>query len=632
MSSAALLDAPAVHASPRPLTRAEIGARILRLPEDQQAHALRCLKALGPALERRGAKAQAQRDYRQRRRYAGDPAAYFADILGLTLTKQQEDVLEQLVTWPKVLIPSGNNLGKTFILGAWAVYRFDAVAALEDAETGEREQGARILLPGPDHDTVFQTVYAEMLSLARRAELRGHLMPGERSIKSVTWSVREKWNVEAFAPARRVEQKVSHTASGRHHRNQVALVEEGQGVSEATWGAVEGMCSSDGNQIISSFNPTEPIGAAFQRARSGSYRVIHLSAFNHPNVRERRLVIPAAVDFKVIDARVRNECQDRGPFPGTPAQDEHHDFLYALPTIDMPEMGARKDGQLGHPSASLRVYRPSGRFTAQVFGKWPASSESGLFNAGDVDAAMARWATTRDPATVPDNVGVDPAREGGDDPTAAPRWGDSADALLRLYAQAQKVSQAAIDMLRATRRARVGTVRIFPRGKGPEIATRLAAIFPGSPFTIDEGGIGASPLDYLTSVLHRQAVGVSFAETPLDRTSDDEPWSENMRTQLYVRAAMLTHRGLVDIPNDALLREELLAHSVLDKAKVVEKLDRRTNRTIKVREPSVLLIPKDEIKKMIGRSPDRADAFVLSLFNRPIVPHQVVQQTKFRHR
>jgi hypothetical protein len=150
------------------------------------------------------------------------------------------------------------------------------------------------------------------------------------------------------------------------------------------------------------------VGAAFQRARSGSYRVIHLSAFDHPNVQQRKLVIPAAVDFKVIDGRVRSECQDRGPFPGTPAQAEHHDFVYALPTLDTPERGTRSDGQKGHPGFPLRVYRPSPRFTAQVFGKWPASSESGLFNAGDVDAAMARWALTRDPATIPDNVGVDP--------------------------------------------------------------------------------------------------------------------------------------------------------------------------------------------------------------------------------
>lgn len=618
---------PATTAS----SRSEIAARILKLPPDKQAAAIRCVKALEPALKRKGARSQATRDYLQRRKYVGDPWAYFADIFGVTLTKQQDAVVERLLTVPKLLIPSGNNLGKTFLLAGWGVYRFDAVAALEDSETGQREQGAQILLPGPDHETVFRTVYAEMLALALRAEARGHLMPGERSDKSVTWQVRAKWHVEAFAPAQRVRNDVAHSASGRHHRNQIALIEEGQGVPEPTWAAVEGMCSSDGNQIVSSFNPTNPVGSAFQRSRSGSFATIHLSAFDHPNVKKRALVIPAAVDFKVIDGRVRDQCQDRGPYPATPVEPEQKDFVYAVPSTNASEHGPRADGRPGHPDAQLRVYRPSARFTAQVLGEWPATSESGLFNAGDVDAAMLRWSRSPDPATIPDNVGVDPAREGDDDPAAAPRWGESASSLLRAYKEAQNVNQAAIDQLRQTRRCRIGNIRILPRGKGPEVATRLAALFPASPFAIDEGGVGTSPFDYLATVLQRQCTAVSFAETPLD-VLPGEPYSENMRTQLYVRLSMLVARGLVDLPNDPLLREELLAHATEESSKVITKRDPRTNETVKVREPAVALIPKDDIKKMIGRSPDRADACVLAVFSRPMPAVGTWQVGKFRVR
>ncbi|MGH9888270.1 MAG: hypothetical protein ACREBE_22240, partial [bacterium] len=391
-------------APPRPLTRAEVGARILRLPPEQQAHALQCLKALGPVLERKGTRSQATRDYRERRKYAGDPWAYFRDKYGLTMSQQQDDVLELLTKRSRVLIPSGNNLGKTYLLAGWGLYRFDVIGALEDEDTGDQEQGAKILLPGPDHPTIFATIYAKMLTLARRAVARGHLLPGSWSERSVLWQVRPEWDMEAFSPPSRTTQEIAHTASGRHHRNQVALVEEGQGVPEATWGAVEGMCSSAGNQIVSSFNPTEPVGPAFQRARAGSYHVIHLSALDHPNVTKRRGVIPGAIDFTVVDGRVRSQCQDRGPWPGIMLQPEHNDFVYAVPRLDAPERGPRSDGVAGHPDAEPHVYRPSPRFTAQVLGQWPASSESGLFNAADVDAAMTRWASSRDPHTIPDNV------------------------------------------------------------------------------------------------------------------------------------------------------------------------------------------------------------------------------------
>lgn len=626
-SSALAVASPALA---RRLSRTELARRILTLPPEERALATHYLaRAAASALERKGARSQATRTARARRRYAGDPWAYFADILGWTLTPQQEEALAVMEAETRVLLPSGNNLGKTFLIGGFGVYVMDAVAALPDAENGAEEQGARILLPGPDHDTVFETVYAEMLSHAARAEARGHLMPGERSDRSVLWRVRAKWHVEVLTPPKRVGQNVAHTASGRHHRNQIALIEEGQGVEEPLWRAAEGMCSSPGNKIISPFNPTEPSGPAYARAQSGGYRVVHLDAFEHPNVKERRAVVPDAVDVAVIDQRVRTDCRDRGPWPGTPLEPDYGDFVYALPpargaagsAAGAAELGPRADGQLGAPGGALRVYRPNGPFTAQVRGRWPASSDSGLFNSADLDAAMRAWREAKRPPGAPDRVGGDIAREGTDDTVTAPAWGDAADVLLRAYAEAQEqeAAPAALAQLLAARRAYVGELRVFPKGDGPETAQRIARVYPDSPLVLDEGGVGSSPLDHLTRVLGQEAIGVSFGAAALPRVPG-EPWTDNLRTQLYVRAAMVVARGLVLVPHDPLLREELLAHWLEESSRTAEVLVTRKGqpaRRVKQRVPSVALPEKKEIKKRIGRSPDRADAFVLSLFSPP---------------
>lgn len=569
-----------------------------------------------PALVRPGARSQAVREIKARRRYAmgNDPWAYFADILGLTLTPQQDAVVELLLTESRLLIPSGNNVGKTFLLAGWGIYRFDAVAALEDDETGEPEQGARILLPGPDHETVFKTIYAEILTLANRAELRGHLMPGERSDRSVLWQVRPKWDMEAFSPPQRVQQQVAHTASGRHHRNQVALVEEGQGVPETVWRGVEGMCSSEGNQIVSSFNPTEPVGPAYQRATNGTYRVIHLSALDHPNVIHREPRVPAAVDFRVIDKRVRADCRDRGPYPGTPIEAEHNDFVYALPDVGAKEQRARKDGIRGARGVAPHVYRPGTTFTAQVMGLWPASNEDALFSAGHWDAGVQRWKASRDPGSAPDRVGADVAREGVDESMAAPSWGPTAESALRAYFDAELRGADALEKVYRDFRIRVGELRVLAKGDGVDIAQQLHRRYPASPFNVDETGVGTSPLDHLARVLRRDVTGVSFGAAAEQPINDSEPWSENLRTQLYVRAALAVNRGLVDPPSDPLLREEILAHYVVHGFKTFERKNRQTGYLEKVRVPSVALPPKDEIKKLIGRSPDRADTFVLALY------------------
>lgn len=570
--------------------------------EEARRAALSGLRGAGRPVVRR-------RRPEERRRYAQDPPAYMRDVLGLFLTSQQDEALEAMHRETRLLIPSGNNVGKTFLLGAYATFTMDAVAALPDEENGLPEQGARVLLPGPDAATIQATVYAEMLAHARRAERRGFAMPGRRSEDSVLWRVSPAWEVEAFSPPKRVGQAVAHTASGRHHRNQVALIEEGQGVEERLWRAVEGMCSSEGNKIISSFNPTEANGPAFQRARGGSYRVLHLSSLDHPNVRGRSVVIPAAVDFRVIDARVR-ECRDRGGYPAVRPDATHGEFLYALPPTGASERGPRQDGVLGHPDGEVRVYRPTPAFEAQVMGQWPRTSDLGLFNPGAWDAAVQRWLEAPEPAGLPDQVGVDAAREGEDETCYAPRWGEGADVLLRAYFLAEdEENPELLEQLRRDRRITVGDIRVAPKGRGPEVAEEIAKAYSLSPWAVDEGGVGASVLDHAAMVLGVDATGVSFAARAPERLPG-EPWCENTRAALYVRAAMLIDRGLVDAPDDPLLREEILAHELVHGARVVQ--DSVTGK--KERKPTVRILEKHEIKRKIGRSPDRADAFVLSLF------------------
>jgi hypothetical protein len=552
------------------------------------------------------------RSKNERRKYAGDPHSYFRDILGWFLTPQQEGALETIEENDRVLVPSGNNLGKTFLLSGYSVYRFDAVAALEDEDRGLDEQGSQILLPGPDHQTIFSTIYAGILEHALRAEKRGYPMPGKRSERSVHWRVRPRWFMEPFAPSVRVEQDIAHSASGRHHRNQVATIEEGQGVQESLWKAVEGMCSSAGNKIISAFNPSEPVGPAYQRALQGGWRVTHMCAFDHPNVRGRQVVVPDAISYRVIDARVMNECRNRGKYPDTQPDTMFGDFIYALPpSLDSEERGEREDGELGHADGQLRVYRPTPAFEAQVLGEWPRSMNTGLFDPGSIDSASKRWSEREKPEDAPDRVGVDVAREGDDESCACPSWGTHATDLLRDWrsANVEHDVKTIAEMLE-NRRIYVGEIVTAPKGDGPTVARWMHDKFPHSPMNVDETGVGASVYDHLAKVLEAPATAVSFAMVPTEKLPD-EVICLNNRAAMYVRAAKLVQIGMVDMPKDVLLREELLAHEIIYTEKVVPVKGSRK----KQRKPAIRIMEKDKVKKKIGRSPDRADAFVLSLFS-----------------
>lgn len=556
------------------------------------------------------------KNLKERRAYLGDPHRYFRDRLKWALTPQQESVLDLVMRSDRVLVPAGNGVGKTFFMGGVGLYFFEIESSRYDEERGYEEQGCRLLLIGPDSKTVFSTIYSEMMAQASRAEQASFSMPGERSERSVQWVVRPMWSVESFNPPRRVKENVRHTVSGRHHKNQIAIVEEAQGVDEATWRAVEGMCSSRGNKIISAFNPTEPAGAVYQRAQDGGYDVLHLDAFDHPNVKQRQWVVPEAISYLVVDDRVRTQCQNRGPIPGAVPDPEFDDFLYSLP----PERGAaeggpRADEIRGHAGGEIRVFRPSATFQAQVRGRWPRTLESGLVNPADWDMSTARWRALPLPSAVADQVAIDLAREGGAEIVAVPRWGENPELLLRRFSKAQRAGQLAeMKRIQDVSQLYVGLPFVLQRGDGPSVARQIYRLYQRSPIVVDAAGVGASVYDHLRHVLNVSAEGLSFAASAPE-PADGEPYTENLRAFMYVRMARLVQLGLVAVPSDPLLREEIMATEVIYVRKVVTTPEGNKQSVLSIR-----IQDKEEISRKLGRSPDRADAFVMSLYQgRPVV-------------
>lgn len=580
------------------LSRVDLRDRILQLPEHMREQALQCAEVLYSGEVDRST---LKRDPEQRRAWANDPEGYVETVFGYELTDQEREVLRAMRDHDKLLVPAARGVGKSWILGLGALWRFDCCGAILD-ENG-REQGARILLPGPDHGTILHTIYEKILLHAQVAERRGYAMPGDRSELSVHWRVpgHPDWCMEAMSPPKSVGMGQAHQASGRHHRNQHAFFEECAGAQEPLWRAIEGQCSGDGNSITGAYNPTEPSGPAVGREKSGSYFVLRLSALNFPNVIKRASLIPGAVGYKHIDEHVRIGCTDLGPYPGTLLDEQVGDFVYALPPAGAEERGGRTDGIVGHPDGVPRVYRPGDTALVSILGKTAAAAPGGLFSADSIDRAFARYLRRSQPSPRPDRVACDAAREGACDATAAPAWGDAAEHVLRQYLEQMEQSEPKDE----APGIRIGHIVVLRKGDGPTIARELFARWRGVPISIDDGGQGVSVYDHLNRVLHAPVEPVTFgaaAPAPLPGL----PWCVNLRTWMYVTLAALLNWDLVDIAPDETLKAELLAHETTSQTKVVDVDGLR--RTVS----AVALCHKDEIIKQIGRSPDRSDVVVLA--------------------
>lgn len=543
-----------------------------------------------------------------RSRYAADPWAYHHDILGRRLTPQQGDILEAVLECDRVAIQAANNLGKTFLLAGMAVWFMDAVGSRVGSDG--QKHGARLLLPGPSLGTVRATIWSEIMQQIEAARWRGHAVPG-RQFNAVNltklWEVRPGWEVEALSPPKKPGEKQAHSAAGRHARNQWAIAEEGAGIPLALWNAMLGMCSGYGNKIITAWNPTERGSHVYQLTRGSGWKLFELSAMDHPNVVTRRAVIPAAISHLVIDGAVETECDEVGPVATVTPSPEHLDFIYALPPADAVEDEPRTDGIRGHRDGEPKVYRPRGQFAPRRLGKYPKDDTSGLFDAVAWDRATERWRAGTDPEVPPDRVGIDAAGEGRDEVTAAPSWGLDAAGLLDAWSTAvgaKDVERCAA--MQATGRTRVGRIQVLAGTSGPAIAAEAMELFPRATWVAESTHDGKAVLDHAEHVMRKHDLvrWNPSGQPPPDHPFPEEILCDNERTVAYVRLAMLVLRGLVDVPDDAQLRQEIMAIELQwGKTRLIDGEVREVAR----------VIPKRILKHRLGRSPDRADAVILTL-------------------
>lgn len=520
-----------------------------------------------------------------------------ADILGIaTLTEDQSTFLDKIVQGNRVLAKAGNSLGKTHLLAAVGVWFMDAVAAQLDTEG--REEGAIWIMTAPDASTVDSTIWARALEHMERAKRNGYPMPGWYSDKSVLWRVRsEDWFVEKLSPPRRVGEGQQHGAAGRHHKNLLITIDEGPGVDEARYRAAEGMASGDHNKIVVAGNPTELSGPFVEMAEGATYTTIRIGAFTHPNVIQRREVIPGgAVSHKRVDERVKDWCFDRGEFdPDTNVPDPRFfDFLYRLhpwlgddqrrDNIPDPMPADQRivvDGQeyrvLGHADAPIHVFRPDSRFLPTVMGHFPLEKSGGLFPTAYIDRAFERWLELSRTGVIKflegksyHTVGVDPAEEGGDSPMVAPMWLHND---LKVYDR----------------------IRDLRRGLDYEIAGRVYMYGRKEPlYIVDAIGVGSGVATRLDTDYGCRVERFKSSEKAWNDEENGEPAFYNKRAAAYWRAAEALKRGEIVMPPDTELKEELRAHSYEN------------------RNGAILISPKKRIREAIGRSPDKADAWVMA--------------------
>lgn len=209
----------------------------------------------------------------------------------------------------------------------------------------------------------------------------------------------------------------------------------------------------------------------------------------------------------------------------------------------------------------------------RILGRFPTSADDVVVGLSLVESAARRWPDTQGEGRL--QLGVDVARFGDDSSMVAPRRGKKIEPLEE-----------------------------FKNCDGPMLANKVLqvltkhrrAVEPEKPIVaIDQIGVGASCYDVLVRLQEQHGfvtVGVSTGE----RAHDEEKYT-NLRSELHFIFRDWLRDGGAIPANDQRLHGELVAPKY--------RMDARNRYQVE---------KKDDIKKRLRRSPDRADACMLSTY------------------
>ena len=491
--------------------------------------------------------------------YKDDPVGYVENVLRIhTLWHKQIEILEALVKHQKVMVMSGNSIGKSHIAACAISWWVDTHIPNERAN-----EACMALSTAPSEQHVTDVLWREI-----RTQRNGrNLLP-----KAPRLEYSHNWFAEGFTT------RNQEAFKGRHPKYLFIVFDEAVGVDRMFFQAADTMISHpDNHRWLIIFNPTDPTSYVYDLFMREDWHKIRLSALEHPNViaglKGLEPPIPSAVSYQWVLEQLRNEC-----LKISESDVEVGDFEW--PPRYTPECKA-KSCEHDH-----QWYRPSPFFSHAVLGQWPAGSSDSLWTPALIDFCEKHTYEIPDSSSSIDDIenfvkrfgapeiGIDPAYQGRDFTAIAVVWGKSI-----VFSE-----------------LRQGWEPAWTAGRAKQLANywaKRARLSPYEiPIKIDKDMFGHAIAQYKGNY---RFILISGSNRALKESK-----YANRRSELWCNTSEMAKRREIEWSRLSEEHRRLLAREFLAAS---HRPDSRGRTFVE---------KKDQIKKKIGRSPDLADAVNLA--------------------
>lgn len=511
------------------------------------------MSSYSPQLREAAFKEIARRELERRELAAAvkdDPVAYATKILNVALTPDQEAGLHSVRDNRRTLIKASHAIGKTFLASVAANWWYD------------RADKAIVYITAPTWKQALGLTFKEIKQRRRALKLPGTILD--------SGIIKDADNEKDYAHyIRALNAESGEGFQGEHSAPILIILEEGVGVANYIWEAMEGLMTHPACRVLVIGNPTDEATQFGAAAESPAYNVLSVSALEHPN----------------IDAEMH--CQEP-PFPDAVRLQWLFEMMAKeVEVIDAPHQDSFEFWSLGDienalngkplPSDAKKVhYLPTGYFQGRVLGDFPTQADENVIPRG--------WIKSLPLVEIGEflpEIGCDTARFGNDRTTIFTRIGScliSGKELRKM--DSNEVADAVAEAAKVA--ASLSRVKVEPK----RIKIKMDVT----------GGMGTGPFDIL------KARGYNIFAVNSSETANDSEAYKNVRSELWFDLRSRAQSKRLDfsrLPKE--LREKLIRELSAPKYKVTSG--------------QKVVEDKAGMKKRLGYSPDLADGVNLAYYS-----------------
>ncbi|MFA5695993.1 MAG: hypothetical protein WC917_00810 [Bacilli bacterium] len=197
------------------------------------------------------------------------------------------------------VVPSCHGAGKSFISAKiilwWLFTHFPS----------------KVITTAPTWTQVETVLWGEIRSSVSSSKIK---LVDDKCVLNTEIKISPDWFAKGISTDERLNLREygSTKFQGFHSPNLLVVMDEAPGVDHSIHTALETLVTGKDNRILKIGNPTSPSGDFYNNCFSDNWHKIHISAFNHPNVKDNAEVIPGAITKQWIE-RMKLEWGESSP-------------------------------------------------------------------------------------------------------------------------------------------------------------------------------------------------------------------------------------------------------------------------------------------------------------------------------